>query len=141
MSSSLRACVRGAVGAMAMTGLRRITTTLGLVRETPPESVVEEAASGLLARVPAERRPLVIEAAHISYGMGGGVAFGLLPGSMRRAPGSGVVYGIASWLAFDRVIAPVLGLPQATEPKLSERLALLADHILYGLIVAGGSRP
>lgn len=138
--STVRACARGAVGAMAMTGMRRVTMALGLVRETPPESMIEETAHGLLAKVPPKRRPVLVEAAHIGWGAAGGVMFGLLPGGLRRARAVGPLYGAASWLVFDRGLAPALGLPQATDPSTVERLALLADHVLYGLVVAGAAR-
>ena len=38
---------RGAVGAMAMTGMRVLTTELGLVEQTPPQAVGRQRARGL----------------------------------------------------------------------------------------------
>ena len=131
-----RAGVRGVVGAMAMTGMRQVTTGLGLVKQTPPEAVVEHGARGLMGRVPERHRQVAVELAHWSYGAVGGALFGVLPGSIRRRTASGPVYGILSWLAFEIGIAPLLGLPQAKRPDASESLALAADHVLYGSVVA-----
>ena len=59
--------VRGTVAAMAMTGVRQVTTGLGLVeqtppaaiikqREVPPASAVEEGQGALVNRRPAQER-------------------------------------------------------------------------------------
>jgi hypothetical protein len=40
------------------------------------------------------------------------------------------------WIGFEAGIAPALGLTQARELRLVERLALAADHLLYGLILS-----
>jgi hypothetical protein len=37
-------------------------------------------------------------------------------------------------------IAPVLGLSQAKRVRLLDRLALAADHLLYGLVLSGMRR-
>ena len=132
------ACIgRGALGAMAMTGLRQVSTGLGLMPQTPPESMAE--ATGLLGRVPPERRTAAIEVAHWGYGAVGGAMYALLPRSVRRLPGVGPLYGVAVWLGFQVGLAPILGLPQATEASTAQRGALLADHLLYGLVVGAGT--
>jgi len=72
----------GAVGAMAMTGMRVITTELGLVEQTPPQAVSRQHARGLrvlVRRAPRKQRRGFIEAAHWAFGPGGGAAFGALP--------------------------------------------------------------
>ena len=74
-----RSAARGAIASMAMSGLRRITTTLGWLERTPPEAIVADRAPELFHRVPVERRAVLVEAAHLGYGTLGGVAFGLLP--------------------------------------------------------------
>jgi hypothetical protein len=45
----LHASARGAVGAMAMTGMRVLTTELGLVEQTPPQAVSRQRAPGARA--------------------------------------------------------------------------------------------
>ena len=64
----LRAAGRGAVGAMAMTGMRVMTTELGLVEQTPPAAVSRHRARGALA------------ADHVLYGL-------VLSGMRRNAGG------------------------------------------------------
>jgi hypothetical protein len=139
----LHGAARGAVGAMAMTGMRVLTTELGLVEQTPPQAVSRQRARGvraLLRRAPRKQRRGLIEAAHWAFGAGGGAAFGALPGAVRRRPWAGPVYGLVLWLGFEMGIAPALGLRQAKRVRLVDRLALAADHLLYGLVLSGTHR-
>jgi hypothetical protein len=47
------------------------------------------------------------------------------------------MYGVLVWALFEAGIAPALGLAQAGQARIAERLAFLADHVLYGVVVAG----
>lgn len=135
----LRAAARGVVGAMAMSGMRRLASGLGLVRLTPPEAILQERVPQLLRDVPPERRAAVLELAHWSYGAAAGIAFALLPARLRRWRLAGPVYGVLSWAFFDRGVAPVLQLAHARQQRPWERTMLLVDHILYGAVI--GSPP
>jgi hypothetical protein len=128
--------LRGAIAAMAMSGMRTVTTRFGLVDESPPTAIFRQRAPGLLRRVPRKRRQGVVELAHWTYGAGGGAAFGMLPEPIRRAPWAGPLYGLAVWLGFEAGIAPALGLRQAKRPRVVERLAFAADHLLYGFVLS-----
>ena len=132
--------LRGTIAAMAMTGMRVVTCGLGLLPRDPPEEIFEDALPHFLEVVPPDYRNEAIELAHWGYGAAGGAAFAVLPGWLRRNAWSGPAYGIASWAAFEAVIAPMLGLRKPPERSMSERAAIIADHILYGLVVAGRPR-
>jgi hypothetical protein len=129
----LRGAAWGAVGAMAMTGMRVITTELGLVQQTPPQALKRQ-------RAPRTQRRGLVEAAHWAFGASGGAAFGALSRPMRRRPWAGPVYGLVVWLGFELGIAPALGLSQAKRVRPVDRLALAADHVLYGLVLSA-TRP
>lgn len=134
---------RGAVGAMAMTGMRVLTTELGLVEQTPPQAVSRQRARGVravLRRAPRKQRRGLVEVAHWAFGTTGGAAFGALPDAVRRRPWTGPVYGLVVWLGFELGIAPVMGLSQAKRARPVDRLALAADHVLYGLVLSGMRR-
>jgi hypothetical protein len=138
----LHAGGRGAIAAMAMTGMRTVTTDLGLVRTTPPRALFRDEARGLMRRVPRTYRRAATEVAHWGVGTTLGVAFALLPDGLRRRPWAGPVYGLAVWVGFEATVAPALGLVHVRRPKLSEQLALAADHALYGLVLSETrSRP
>lgn len=130
-----RGAARGAIAAMAMSGVRQATTSLGIVDKTPPESILARTAPGLFNRVPVERRTALVELIHWSYGTAGGVLFGALPRRLRRQPWAGPAYGLLSWATFEMGIAPVFGLSERRHGVI-ERLALLVDHLLYGSVVA-----
>ena len=133
-----RGVLRGVVAAMAMTGLRRVTTGLGLVEQAPPERIAREGFPDVLARIPADFRDEAIELGHWSYGAVAGAAFGLLPAAYRRRVWAGPLYGLGIWAVFETGLAPlVFGLRFARQPRITERAAIAADHVLYGLVVGG----
>ncbi len=135
----LSGAARGVLGAMAMTGMRVITTELGLVEQTPPQAMSRQRARGLrrvIRRVPRRQRRGVIEAAHWTVGAGGGMVYGALPPQLRRHPWTGPAYGMLVWLGFEMAIAPALGLSQAKRVRAVDRLALAADHLIYGVVLA-----
>ena len=136
-----RGAVRGVIGAMAMTGMRRITTGFGLLEQTPPDAVAEQApiVSRLIDRVPSEYRDEVIELAHWGYGALGGAAFGALVPEGSRTRWAGPLYGLAIWTVFETGVVPLLGLEHAKERKVMSRVISAADHLLYGVVV--GSAP
>ncbi|MEA2410235.1 MAG: hypothetical protein QOC77_796 [Thermoleophilaceae bacterium] len=140
-SEVIRAAARGAVGAMAMTGVRTFTADVGLVRETPPQSIAKKRRpTGVLSYVPKSRRRAFVEVMHWSVGVTGGAIFGAFPDELRRTSWFGPLYGLGILLSYDFGIAPLLGLKQSQRPKATEQGALIADHLLYGLILAGGER-
>jgi|Tabmets5t2r1_1033131.scaffolds.fasta_scaffold03436_1 hypothetical protein len=132
--------LRGVIAAMAMTGMRVVTVGLNLLPKAPPDEIFEDALPQFLELVPREHRDEAIELAHWGYGAVGGATFAFLPAALRRHRWSGPVYGIGIWSFFENVLAPMLGLRKPSERSTSERMAVVADHVFYGLIVAGRPR-
>jgi len=133
--------LRGAIAAMAMSGMRVLTVNLGVVEETPPRAIIRQRAKGLYRFVPRGKRRAFQELFHWSYGAGGGAAFGALPASIRREPWAGPLYGLAVWLGFELCLAPALGLSQSKEPRMVERVAFALDHLLYGFVLSEARLP
>lgn len=140
LSEGIRDAMGGAVAAMAMSGMRQVTTEIGLVDEVPPEEVVDRNVPRLIERMSNEQRKVVVELAHWSYGAFGGVVFRLLPERIRQRRLAGAVYGVALWVLFEVVLAPLLGLKRPRDRGAGERAAFVADHAIYGLIVAGADQ-
>ena len=139
MSELLRAAARGVLGAMAMTGVRRVTTDLGLVRKPPPERIATEGIPRLgiprlFARLAPEHPETVIELCHWGVGAVGGIGFRIFPASLRGRRWTGPAYGLAILAAFETAIAPGLGIA-ARDRTVSERLALAGDHLVYGIVL------
>lgn len=133
----VHAALRGAIAAMAMTGMRTLTQSVGIVEESPPQAIFRQRARGLLKPVPRRYRRGTIEIAHWAYGAAGGAVFGALPEAIRRRRRwVGPIYGLAIWGGFELAVSPALGLSQAKERRIAERLAFAADHLLYGLILS-----
>lgn len=136
-----RAGARGLVAAMAMTGLRQLTENVGLLEESPPKAIVEQHAPEPIHRLMDEHRAAVTELAHWAYGMGGGVAYSVLPDRIRAHPLTGPAYGLAVWLSFELGVAPLLGMPHARSRRPVSRLVLALDHVLYGVVVSARLAP
>ena len=128
--------LRGAIAAMAMTGMRAFTVDFGIVEEPPPQAIIRQRVRPLLKHVPRRRRRGVIELLHWAYGAVGGAAFSALPESVRLRPWAGPAYGVVVWLSFELGVAPVMGLAQAKRVRAAERAALAADHLLYGFVLS-----
>jgi hypothetical protein len=121
---------------MAMSGMRVFTVHVGLVEQTPPDAIANQRrVKGLIKNVPRKRRRAAVEFAHWSYGVIGGLVFGALPDKVRDTPWTGPVYGLGVWAGFELAIAPVLGLKHAYQVRPVERVALAADHLLYGFVL------
>lgn len=136
----LRASARGMVAAMGMSGVRSVTANLGLLEKPPPQKIIERDGPALLQRLGEEHRAVAAELAHWAYGTAGGAVFGLFPARVRTHRLAGPVYGLAIWLGFETVIAPLLGV-QHGEGPVRNRIVLSLDHVLYGVVVAGRLAP
>lgn len=128
--------LRGSVAAMAMTGMRSFTVSVGLVEEAPPRAVLRQKSKGLYRITPRRFRRVAQELCHWGYGAGGGAIFAMLPQGLRRQAWSGPAYGLGIWLAFEAGVAPALGLSQSRKVRPVDRVALAADHLLYGFVLA-----
>jgi hypothetical protein len=139
--TALRAAGRGLVGAMAMTGVRTFTESVGMLEESPPQAIVAEHAPRSVRRLAEEHRTAITELCHWTYGAIGGAMFAALPRFMRRHPVTGPAYGMAIWLGFEMGLAPLLGLEHAKSRRPVSRAVLALDHVMYGIVVAGQLAP
>lgn len=128
--------LRGVIAAMAMTGMRALTISVGLVDEPPPRAILRQKSRGLFRMARKRNRRALQELMHWGYGAAGGAGFAALPPGVRKRPWFGPVWGLGVWLSFEAVQAPLLGLTQAKEWRSVERVALAADHLLYGFVLS-----
>lgn len=136
MAHVAHGALRGTVAAMAMTGLRAFTISVGLVDEPPPRAILRQKSRGLYRLAPKAKRRAAQELIHWGYGAAGGAGFAALPASARNRQWLGPLYGVGVWLGFEALQAPLLGLKQAKRLRPLERLALIADHLLYGFVLS-----
>ena len=132
----LHTAFRGVIGAMAMTGMRQLTHGLGLVDETPPESILRRQTKGLLRLVPRKRRRVALTAIHWGVGGMGGLMFGALPDGVRRTRWAGPAWGVLMLVGYQTAVSPALGLRHHRSTDVQEWGALAVDHLLYGLVLS-----
>jgi hypothetical protein len=137
----VRGGLRGLVGAMAMTGVRTVTASVGADEKSPPQAILDWGAPRVMDRLPERSRAAITELVHWTYGAMGGVLFGLLPAPVRRNRWAGPAYGVAFWLAFEFGIAPLIGAERAHRRHLVWPALVAVDHVLYGVVVAGRLAP
>jgi hypothetical protein len=135
--SILLGAARGAVGAMAMTGLRNVTGNFGLLEQAPPEAIVEQKGPAWVQKLDPRLRSALTELAHWSYGAFGGALYPVLPSRLRSSRWAGPAYGLAAQLAFELGIGPALGVSYTGQRHVSGRVMVAVDHVLYGTITAG----
>ncbi|GGV23268.1 hypothetical protein GCM10010182_52120 [Actinomadura cremea] len=137
----VRAGARGAVAAMAMTGLRTVTAAAGPQQKSPPEAIVEEHTPARVKKMTERQRDAFTEIFHWVYGAGGGALFGVLPDRLRGHPLAGPVYGLTVWLGYELVVGPALGVRHARHRRATWHTVVAVDHVLYGVVVAGRLAP
>ncbi|HUA45641.1 MAG TPA: hypothetical protein VMA77_10460 [Solirubrobacteraceae bacterium] len=125
MNEVVHAAMRGAIASMAMTGMRVVTVSLGLVEQPPPQQIAGERRG---------KRRAAVEFAHWAFGAAAAAGYGALPRSWRKRSWTGPIYGLLIWSGFEAT-APLLGLPHAEEAGVKQRLAVAADHVLYGYVL------
>ena len=134
----LRGARRGAVGAMAMTGMRVVTTEARAGRGTPPQAVSRQ-PGGARGSASSGAAPA---ASRLDRDRALGL-WGRRRRSGRNAPKTvrarwltGPAYGLLGWLGFELGIAPMLGLKQAKRVRPVDRLVLATGHPIYGLVLS-----
>lgn len=139
--SVLGGMVGGVIGAVAMLPVFEGGRRLGLMRETPPNRVIDRAVAtanattGIDGQVEAEERTVASTATHILYGAAAGAIYGVLQDelSLPAAPG-GMAFGIALWTAGYVGWMPALSvLPRPWQQRTSDALVPFAAHLVYGV--------
>jgi hypothetical protein len=133
----LAGALGGAGGTLVLSLLRGVLKRAGLVFDTAPTQVVDRfeevfAADGLS---PNTRRVLAATA-HVAYGVGTGVAFGLLrkdQGGNREEAAVGSSLGLLAWGAGWASWLPLAGVHSPPWEQRTPKVLLPAlDHAVYG---------
>ena len=131
----------GVAATVVMTAVLEAGRRWSMFHTHPPIRIIRT----LLAGSPEHRLPaevVLATVAHLGYGASCGVLFAL--GTRRRrmvGPPQGVGYGLLLWFAGYGVWVPAIGAvppPQRDQP--GRQLALVAGHLVYGVVLAEGLR-
>jgi hypothetical protein len=127
----------GAAATLVLSGLREAWSRMGLVFETAPMQVVDRLEELGVVKVssPGARRFLTA-AAHIAYGVGTGMAFGLLRrqrGEAAEEAAVGTALGILAWGAGWSSWLPLTGVHSPPWEQQTPKVLLpVLDHAVYG---------
>ena len=133
--------VGGAAGAALMLPLFEGAKRAGLLAESPPNRVIDQAAAAAAkateagGRVDEGERQAVAVGSHLLYGAAAGTFYGLvqaaaaLPAAV-AGPGFGLVLWAAGYLGW----MPAAGvLPQPWRQRAGDALTPVVAHLVYGL--------
>jgi hypothetical protein len=136
---ALKGALGGAVGTLALSGLREVFSQMGLVFETAPMQVVGRAQElGLVDDWSPRALRLLTVAAHVAYGVGAGTALGLLrrkrSGTVQEAA-VGSAMGVLVWGAGWSSWLPLTGVHSPPWEQRSAKVLLpVIDHAVYGAV-------
>ena len=122
---------------MAMTGMRRVTTGLGLLERTADARPGRPLLSSLVRRLRPDARQEVIELRTGRTARPEGPSTRCSRRRGRRTRWAGPLR-LALWAFFETALVPLLGLRHAKRRTVTSRSFVAADHVLYGIVV--GSR-
>jgi hypothetical protein len=136
---ALTGAVGGLGATIALSGLRQVWSKMGLVFETAPMQVVDRVEElGLLGEElsPGVRRLLTVTA-HLGYGIGTGISFGLLRRE-RGGPGEeasvGSALGVLAWGVGWASWLPLTGVHKAPWTQKTPKVLLpVIDHAVFGV--------
>ena len=134
---ALAGALSGAGATLVLSGLREAWSRVGLVFETAPMQVVERAEElGLVKPSSQGSRRLLTAAAHVAYGVGAGMALGLLRrerGGVAEETAVGSALGILAWGAGWSSWLPLTGVHSPPWEQRSAKVLLpVLDHAVYG---------
>jgi len=129
VGTAVRGAASGLVATAAMSVFLIGAQRAGLLGKQPPLIIVESMAPELPEE---ESRPTSV-AAHVGYGVAGGVMYRLLTRLVPGGTASGVAFGLGVWAASYEGWLPALGiLPPAHRDRPGRRWTMVVAHVIYG---------
>jgi len=107
----------------------------GLMGAMPPEKITTRALRGLGLHPDRKQTRAAAALAHLAFGAGGGIGFGLLRrrGGVATGVLQGVVYGSVMWAVSYLGWVPALGvMPRADRDRPGRPQVMLVAHWIYG---------
>ena len=134
---ALAGALGGAAGTLVLSGLREAWSRMGLVFETAPMQVVDRLEElGLVEDWSPRALRFLTAAAHIAYGVGTGMAFGLLRqrrGGAAEEAAVGSALGVLAWGAGWSSWLPLTGVHSPPWEQQTPKVLLpVLDHAVYG---------
>ena len=127
----------GAGGTLVLTGFRKVMAGFGVLGTTTPEQVIGRLEElGLLDGWAPEARRVLIVGAHLAYGVGIGMALGLLRrdrGGVSEEAAVGSALGVLAWGAAWAGWLPLVGAhPPPWKQRTPKAILPVLDHAVFG---------
>ena len=120
-----------------LTGFRKLLAAFDMVGTTAPEQVVERLEElGVVEEWPPEARRVLTVLAHLAYGVGTGMALGLLRrrrGGVTEETAVGSALGVLAWGAGWASWLPLTGVHRPPWKQQDPKVLLpIVDHVVFG---------
>ena len=120
-----------------LTGFRKVLAAFDMVGTTAPEQVVERLEElGVVEECPPEARRVLTVLAHLAYGVGTGMALGLLRrrrGGVTEETAVGSALGVLAWGAGWASWLPLTGVHRPPWKQQDPKVLLpIVDHLVFG---------
>jgi len=122
---------------VVLTGFRKVLAAFDMVGTTAPEQVVERLEElGVVEEWPPEDRRVLTVLAHLAYGVGTGMALGLLRrrrGGVTEETAVGSTLGVLAWGAGWASWLPLTGVHRPPWKQQDPKVLLpIVDHLVFG---------
>jgi len=122
---------------VVLTGFRKVLAAFDMVGTTAPEQVVERLEElGVVEEWPPEARRVLTVLAHLAYGVGTGMALGLLRrrrGGVTEETAVGSALGVLAWGAGWASWLPLTGVHRPPWKQQDPKVLLpIVDHVVFG---------
>jgi len=122
---------------VVLTGFRKVLAAFDMVGTTAPEQVVERLEElGVVEEWPPEARRVLTVLAHLAYGIGTGMALGLLRrrrGGVTEETAVGSALGVLAWGAGWASWLPLTGVHRPPWKQQDPKVLLpIVDHVVFG---------
>jgi len=122
---------------VVLTGFRKVLAAFDMVGTTAPEQVVERLEElGVVEEWPPEARRVLTVLAHLAYGIGTGMALGLLRrrrGGVTEETAVGSALGVLAWGAGWASWLPLTGVHRPPWKQQDPKVLLpIVDHLVFG---------
>jgi hypothetical protein len=129
----------GLGGTLVLTGFRKGLAAIGVVEMSAPEQVVERLEGlGLVDDWSPEARRVLTGVAHLAYGIGTGMALGLLRrerGAATEEAAVGSALGVLAWGAGWSSWLPLTGVHRPPWKQRSPKVLVpILDHFVFGAV-------
>ena len=120
-----------------LSGFRKVLAAFDMVGTTAPEQVVERLEElGVVEEWPPEARRVLSVLAHLAYGVGTGMALGLLRrrrGGVTEETAVGSALGVLAWGAGWASWLPLTGVHRPPWKQQDPKVLLpIVDHVVFG---------